>query len=148
MKSSIRIDYGNITISFEGSEEFIERVFPKIVSEIGMCISEMPAAKASEKRNSETNNPKISLPELIKKQTEDTHVRRFLVTAAWLQTYYDQDLSTGMVVKKLKETRQLSVGNASDCLNSNVQRGFCEKIDKTFFVTPSGLDEVGIAGYI
>ena len=69
--------------------------------------------------------------------------RRFLATAAWLRSRGNDKPTTAEVSKALKENHQPKLSNPSHCLNQNVQKGFCEKDGKHFFVTPEGLNEIG-----
>ena len=150
MKSYIRVEFGGVTVTFKGSENFMERELPKLVTDLanrvaGISDAAPPAASAG----GQDQEAAIGLPEFIRRQSEETQVRRFLAAAAWLQANQTQHLTSGSVVKALQEFRQTGVGNASDCLNANITKGFCERRkDKTFFVTPAGLNEVGIDGYV
>ena len=145
MESVIRIDCGGVSITFKGSEEFIRQSLPEVISEIGTIIADWPLAQISVEQKSLEDRITISLPELLKRQKTTTNNSRFLTTAAWLQENYEQSLTTGKVTEALGAARQRKIGNASDCLNQNIRKGFCERrADKTFFVTPAGMEEVGI----
>ena len=52
---------------------------------------------------------------------------KFLATADWLRRRGESLLSTSKVTKALSENQQKRLGNASECLNQNVGKGFCEK---------------------
>ena len=151
MKNShIRIEYGDFSVTFDGSEEFIERVLPELVSDIGLRMAQLPvgAAGGTGKRISEAA-ANLNLPELIKQKSNNTQVGRFLVTAAWLQAKGVSDLTTGEVGKALKDHKQKRLGNASDCLNAHISSGNCERRDgKKFHVTPDGMRSVGLEGYV
>jgi hypothetical protein len=54
-----------------------------------------------------------------------------------------KELTTSAVAKALKENHQKRLANASDCLNQNTKKGFCEKSGKGFFITPEGLTHLG-----
>jgi hypothetical protein len=47
-------------------------------------------------------------------------------------------MKTGDVTKALKGAHQSRIGNPADCLNQNVQKGYCEKDGGEFFVTDDG----------
>lgn len=51
-----------------------------------------------------------------------------------------------MVSKALKDNHQKRLGNAADNLNQNIAKGFCEKTDGGFYITPDGLKSLGHAG--
>ena len=148
--SRIRIEYGDLSVAFDGSEEFIERVLPQLISDIGRRIADFPAQTADgtrQKVSAAAGN--LNLAELIKNKSNNTQVRRFLVTAAWLQARGASGLTTGDVGKALQDYKQEKLGNASDCLSSNINSGNCERRDgKTFHVTPKGMESVGLDGYV
>ncbi len=126
------------------------RILPKLVTDIGDRVC---AIRESSRHNTDPDaaekEMRISLPEFIRQQVDTTQVRRFLAAAAWLQVHQSHSLTSSIVVQELQAAKQNGVGNASDCLNSNINKGFCERRkDKTFFVTPAGLKEVGIDGNV
>ncbi|MCY4326429.1 MAG: hypothetical protein OXC53_02395 [Rhodobacteraceae bacterium] len=146
MTSSLRVKLGKIEIACEGSEEFMKDSLPELVSVIGDHVVRMHAATSPARaKDKQAEGGAASLPHLIAVQEDKTQVRRFLVAAAFLQVHKDQELTTSKVVAVLKETRQDGLGNASDCLNQNIEQGLCERANgKVFFVTPAGLKKVGI----
>jgi len=77
------------------------------------------------------------------KNGESNQVQRFLATADWLRRRGDQTLTTSKVSAALKEGHQKRLSNASDALNKNVGKGFCEKTSDGFFITPDGLSALG-----
>jgi hypothetical protein len=60
-------------------------------------------------------------------------VQKFLATAQWLHQKGQQRMTSADVVKALKDSNQSRLGNAPDCLNQNVSKGFCEKDGSGFF---------------
>ncbi len=151
MKNShIRIEYGGFSVTFDGSEEFIERALPQLISDIGQRLAEFPATMADgpAKKVSEAAD-NLNLPDLIRRKSNGTQVGRFLVTAVWLQARGTGDLTTGAVAKALKDHNQKRLGNASDCLNTHISNGNCERRDgKKFHVTPDGMRSVGLEGHV
>ncbi len=77
------------------------------------------------------------------KGATSNQVRKFLSTAIWLHDRDKKDrLTTGDVTKALADNQQSRLSNASDCLNQNVGKGFCEKDGKGFYVTEEGRAEI------
>lgn len=84
-----------------------------------------------------------SLASHIKAKCSDgSQVLRFLVTSDWLRRR-GRPLTAGAVAKALLDNQQPRLANPADCLNKNVAKGFCEKTNDGFFVTPEGLKELG-----
>lgn len=74
-----------------------------------------------------------------------TQVATFLAAAAWLQAQGNALISTSTVIAALRNSKQQKLSNASDCLQKNIQQGYCERRDptaRTFFVTQTGLKSV------
>jgi len=72
-----------------------------------------------------------------------TQVKKFLVTAVWLEAKGKGRLTTSNVTEALSAANQSRLGNAADCLNQNVGKGFCEKEGTQFYVTQEGRDSLG-----
>lgn len=148
-----RIKSGDVVVTYDGPEEFLEQVVPKLVSEVGDKVRQMvsdptpePVAPAKPERKK-----KDSLLKLIERQPKDTQVRRFLVAAAWLQVNEKDKLTTSKVNEVLIKSKLPKLTNASDSLNQNINKGFCERPKpkgSEIFVTPKGLKEVGLGGVI
>lgn len=145
MASSIKIEAGGVAIEFTGSEEFIEKRLPTLITEIGQRISQMSLpSRAGGEQSSDGSEATIGLGELIKSHSIDTQIGRFLAAAAWLQHQQSDNLTSTEVANALKKAKQTEVKNPSDCVNQNLKKGFIEKNDdKTFFVTPAGMQELG-----
>jgi hypothetical protein len=50
---------------------------------------------------------------------------------------------TSAVSKALSDNHQKRLGNAAECLNQNISKGFCEKQGGGFYITPEGLKDLG-----
>jgi hypothetical protein len=84
-----------------------------------------------------------SLASYIKeKGGESNQVDRFLITADWLRRRGNSKLTTAAVSKALTDNHQKRLANPADCLNKNVSKGFCEKSDGGFYITPEGLKKL------
>jgi len=82
---------------------------------------------------------------LSNKSATTDQTKKFLATAGWLHQKGSKTMTTGDVTKALKDNNQSRLSNASQCLNNNVGKGFCEKADGSFFITPEGLKSLGIS---
>ncbi|MCY3880384.1 MAG: hypothetical protein OXF74_14555 [Rhodobacteraceae bacterium] len=148
MNSYIRFKFGDFSVEFEGSEDFIAQSLPKLVSDMAARVSELPADIPG--AGQQTRDPRaLNLADLIKSQGKLTQVRRFLTAAAWLQATDAGEISTGHVVRALKDNLQPRLTNPSDCLNANVRAGCCERSGgNRFFVTAKGMESVGLGEYL
>lgn len=81
---------------------------------------------------------------LKEKNATTVQTRKFLAAASHIQLNGKTRQTTADVTKVLKDANQSRLGNASDCLNQNVAKGFCEKDGSSFFVTEEGLKEIGL----
>lgn len=77
------------------------------------------------------------------KAAEKNQTLRFLATADWLRLRGMETLTTAAVAKALLDNHQSRLGNPADCLNKNVAKGCCEKVNGGFYITPEGLKELG-----
>ncbi len=75
---------------------------------------------------------------LKEKNATKNQVKKFLATAIWLEAKGKQRMTTSNVTKALRDSNQARLGNASECLNQNLTKGYCEKDGKEFFVTDEG----------
>jgi hypothetical protein len=101
-----------------------------------------PAPKKHHSESPGSEEPGTLASYLQKSKAGKNQVKRFLATAHWLQLKGSKNLKTGDVSKALKDHHQSKLTNASDCLNQNVTKGFCEKDGDGFYVTPDGLDSL------
>jgi hypothetical protein len=80
---------------------------------------------------------------LREKGATANQVKKFLATAVWLHDQANKNrLTTKDVTKALADANQGRLGNAADCLNKNVSKGYCEKEGKEFYATDDGRAEV------
>jgi len=75
---------------------------------------------------------------LKEKSATSSQAKKFLTTAIYLHKTGMDRITTGDVTKALKDARHTKLTNASDCLNQQVKKGFCEKDGSSFYVTPEG----------
>jgi hypothetical protein len=54
-----------------------------------------------------------------------------------------QKLTSALISKALTDNHQKRLANTADCLNKNVSKGFCEKANGGFYITPEGLKKLG-----
>jgi hypothetical protein len=80
---------------------------------------------------------------LTSKNAKSNQTRKFLAAALWLQDTGKNRMGTTEVGKALRDNNQGRLGNPSQCLNSNVGQGFCEKDGSQFYVTDEGRAEIG-----
>ena len=145
MTSKIRIRVGDIEVEYEGSDTFLDTKLPGLISKISEMAGGVPAATDkgtsgdTEKRKPPSDEAPGTLAAFLKKSNVGTNkTKKFLATAEWLHLKGRKQLKTTDVVEALSKNHQASVGNAAQCLNTNVKAGRCEKEGTEFFVTPDG----------
>ena len=147
--AKIEFTLGSITFSGEGEETWLATQLDKIIESAPDLISIVPATQVvsqlsavTTEQVSESPDTVIAsqtLPNFLKsKNASKSGLQKFLATAVWLHAKGEQRISTIDVTKALKDSNQTRLGNASDCLNKNVSKGYIEKDGKQFFVTDEG----------
>jgi hypothetical protein len=152
-EGKIEFQIGDISFVGEGQQEWLSKQLDKVIENFGekkeISTSENSSAKESKPTNSsnDTSNAEnagnsiydVNLSIFLRNQEATSNQRlKFLATAAWLAKREENHLKTIDVTKALRESKQTSLTNASDCLNQNVSQGFCEKEGDHFYVTPHG----------
>jgi len=151
--AKIQFTVGAISFSGEGDDVWLAVQLDKIMQRAPELIKIAPlpsvtAANEIKQPAGEIDKAIASqtLPNFLKeKNAATTQITKFLVTAAWLHARGKARLTTADVVKALKDSNQTRLGNASDMLNKNISKGFCEKDGKGFFVTNDGKASLGIS---
>lgn len=146
-QSKLEISVGNLSFSGEGEQAWLAEQLEKVLKAApGIASTQSPAPP----RESDTGAPSsgnafgTTLASYIReKGGDDNQVDRFLITADWLRRKGAPKLTTAEVSKALKSNHQKRLVNAADCLNKNVTKGFCEKADGGFYITPDGLRKLG-----
>ena len=132
----------------EGSETWVASQLDKILQKAAEI--KVPAEPKVPNVSAANNGKQFSangttLAKFLQDHKATTNqTQRFLATAAWLIGRGQTSVSSGDVAKALKDNHQNRLSNASDCLNKNVGKGFCEKDGKQFFLTPEGLAQLGM----
>jgi hypothetical protein len=172
-KTKFKIKMGAAEIEFEGNAEFLKNEIMPTVGKIlemvasraesqnenlppdteglklprstllsnGESATILPDTKESSQNIS---NSIVSLPSYLKaKNAGANQNQRFLAVAAWLQKKGTENVTASVVVETLLKHKQAKLGNAPDCLNQNVRKGYCEKTESGFFVTPEGWVHLG-----
>ncbi len=146
-QGKIDIKIGNISFSAEGDQVWLGEQLTKVME----TASKLPAAKfepgagAPADPNSGKEPIGDTLAAYLKaKGGESKQRQRFLATAGWLHRRNEKELNPTAITKALSKNQQKGLANAADCLNQNVGKGYCEKLDgNNFFITPDGWKELG-----
>jgi hypothetical protein len=148
-EAKIQIKIGEVEFSGEGEKawvaaqlERILKVAPTIVAATPPLASRRAAAPSGDGSNHELAASAQPLATFLRDKNATNQVKRFLATAAWLQSKGKDRLTTADVTRALKGSNQSRLGNPADCLNKNVAKGHCEKDGKEFFVTTDGLSSL------
>lgn len=166
-QTRLRVKLGAAEIEYEGGTQFLkDQIMPAVDKILEMVYARVdlqrlrpalqleavhPLEKGNDGQPSHTpNSPGPSTPTKSSlssylKATGDTskQVQRFLATAGWLHRRGQKELSPSLIAKTLKENHQKKLANPADCLNKNVTKGYCEKTDDGFFITPDGWETLG-----
>lgn len=150
----IEIKIGNISFSGEGDSGWLEKQLDKIIEKASDLVKIAPQQTSSLQKLEKhkpadlsglQNISKKSLASFLKDKSATTNqIDKFLVASVWLESKGKSRIKTGDVTKTLRENSQSKLGNASDCLNKNVSKGFCEKDGTEFFVTQEGKEHLGL----
>lgn len=144
----VEIKIGNLSFSGEGNQEWLDRQVTKLLEaaasgSFGQAPAAAPAAGNPDTQNQDTEKS-VTLATYLKAKKADTiQVQRFLATAAWLFRRGQKNLISSSISKALNDNRQKRLANPADCLNKNVSKGYCEKTNDGFFITPEGWTALG-----
>ena len=149
--SLIEFQIGSIQFKAEGTAEWVEsqaEVFIEKIENLSTEIYGNFAAKNDLQETTRSQSTQDAQISSLKKHLEERGASknqndRFLATADWLRRRGQKGLQTGDVTKALRENHQSRLGNASECLNQNISKGYCEKNGKEFFITQEGLEHLG-----
>ena len=147
----IEFALGSLTFSSEGEEKWVAAQLDKVLAAapgLQTAPTKAVATGGSAEHRAATSGSSGSfttpLGKYIKEKGGDTkQVERFLATSDWLRRRGTGELTTASVTKALSSNHQKGLGNPADCLNKNISKGFCEKKDNGFFITPDGLAHLG-----
>jgi|SRR5882724_34210 len=147
-EGKVEITIGNLTFSAEGSQAWLGEQLAKVIdaaTKIPAATAQVRPAKPSPVGNPGGQGTTDSLATYLKAKGGDTkQLLRFLATAAWLRRRDSGvELTSSAVAKALTTHQQKGLANPADCLNKNVQKGFCEKTNNGFFITPEGWTSLG-----
>ena len=145
-EAKIEIKIGEIQFSSQGEQEWVAQQLDKILAQAEKLIELAPPTPPTPQEGIEHKpmgkDPAISkktLPSFLsEKDATKNQVRKFLATAVWLEAKGKSRLVTSDVTGALTASNQSRLGNAAQCLNENVGKGYCEKVGKEFYVTEEG----------
>lgn len=152
-EARIEFTVGAVSFTGEGDKDWVASQLDKILGRAPELVKLTPQEQVTEVPTSESQQPtqpwqddaiaQMPLPSLLREKGASTNqLNKFLATAVWLTAQGRTPLTTRDVTEALKESSQSRLGNASDCLNKNVAKGYCEKDGGKFFVTPEGKDSL------
>lgn len=145
MTTKIRIKVGAVEVDYEGAEAFLNKKLPDLISQLSTLAEQVPEANdggggSGGGGGGAGGGGKVgTLASFLKEaKVGNSATKRFLATAEWLHRKGTKELKTSDVTTAIRTNHQTRLGNASQCLNNNVNSGFCEKHGKTFYVTDEG----------
>ncbi|WP_185984561.1 hypothetical protein [Aureimonas mangrovi] len=146
----IEFAFGSLSFSGEGTETWLSAQLERVIDAapaLGqlsppMVIQDEPAREQGAPAGSAEFTASLAT-HIRAKGGDSNQVKRFLATADWLRQKGATPLNTGAVTKALSANHQKKLSNPADCLNKLVARGFCEKNEDGFFITPDGLADLG-----
>ncbi|MGR3914057.1 MAG: hypothetical protein OD918_05965 [Gammaproteobacteria bacterium] len=155
-EAKFKVKIGPVEFSGAGDEKWLSGQFDKMFSkakdletfvDLASAIS-APAPASSANSAPEEQHSKIAGQTLAKflvtTNATKSQPHKFLATAAWCHHAKGKEfLSTADVKAALKDSKQASLGNPSDCQGKNLTKGFCERHgNNEFFVTPDGYKQL------
>lgn len=149
--SKIEVTVGPVSFTGEGEQAWLAEQLEKVLRAAPQVLAaHQPNAAPAEPAGSAAATAAAdaafttSLSTYIKeKGGESSQVDRFLIAADWLRRRGNTKLATAAVSKALTDNHQKRLANPADCLNQNVSKGYCEKSDGGFYITPEGLKKLG-----
>jgi hypothetical protein len=139
--SKIEVIIGDFSFRGEGEPDWLTTELYKMLDHLNISSAQQQTPADFSGDNKIGNK---TLAKFLKEKKATTNqVEKFLVTAAWLEARGKKRLFTRDVTAALKKASQKGLTNASDCLNQNIGKGFCEKDKSEFFVTQEGKDHLG-----
>jgi hypothetical protein len=142
----IEVNVGGLAFSAEGEQAWLAEQLDKILKAApdvvaAQAMKEKPDSKHAvhETTKSDGTFTETLASHIRGKKGDDNQVQRFLATADWLRRRGEKTLTTRAVSTALKAHHQKKLSNPADALNQNVAKGYCEKADGGFFITPDGL---------
>jgi hypothetical protein len=140
-EAKIEIQIGDVRFSGEGDQDWLTQQLDKILDKVGKKTIHNPADFSGS-----TDIAKQSLATFLKSKNATTQqVDKFLATAIWVEAKENKNrLKTSDVSSALSTASQSKLNNPADKLNKNVNKGFCEKDGKEFFVTQEGREHMKV----
>ena len=144
----IELKLGSFSFTGEGEENWIAKQLDKILEKLNQLqkVAVIPnppktGGSSNDPQQNELNN--VTLASFLKtKSASSVQTKKFLGTAIWLQLRGSNRLTTSDITKALSSNNQGRLNNASDCLNQNVKKGYCEKEGNQFYVTDEGINSL------
>jgi hypothetical protein len=149
-EARIEIKVGAVSFSGEGEGKWLSEQLDKVlekIPELTQVVPPQPPDEGGETDLSGAHKKGTGTLAIFLRERKATgnQTRKFLATAAWLHDHGKDRVTTIDVTKALSDAKQSALGNPSQCLASNVGKGFCQKLGKKdFFVTPEGRAELGL----
>jgi NADH pyrophosphatase NudC (nudix superfamily) len=148
--AKVNFSIGTISFSGEGEETWVATQLDKILEKVPELVRIVPQSQNTEsgvqqQRHKEASiNPSEGIATktlasfLKEKNATSNQNKKFLTTSLWLEAKGKKRVTTTDVTKALKDNNQSKLTNASEALNQNVSKGYCEKDGKEFYVTDEG----------
>ncbi|KGM06204.1 hypothetical protein LP43_2077 [Methylophaga thiooxydans] len=155
-EAKIEIKIGEITFSGEGDSNWLSEQLDKIMDRAEDLISLAPSKTQQQPQVTDPTHQAAdlsghneiasqTLPAWLRsKNAETVQNSKFLATAVWVEAKGQKRLQTKDVTAALSNANQKRLHNASECLNQNVKKGYCEKEGNQFYVTEEGKRSLGI----
>lgn len=147
-EAKIELTVGAVSFAGSGEPEWLASQLATVIEAAPRLAAVAPTPALSGGGNGSgaapAGQPTGTLASYLKSTSaEGNQVRRFLATADWLRLKGANPLTTAAVSKALKDNQQGRLANPADCLLKNISKGFCEKTDGGFYITPEGLASLG-----
>lgn len=156
-ESKIELKIGEISFSGEGDSVWLSEQLDKILDRASELRSSSAIAASPQLSNIAnithqeadlSGHHEISTKPLatwLREKGADTNQnQKFLATAVWIEAKGKNRIQTSDITAALSNANQKRLGNATECLNQNIKKGYCEKEGKQFYVTEEGKRSLAI----
>jgi hypothetical protein len=157
--AKIEVKVGQFSFAGEGTQDWLAQQLDKIlgkaekIAELSEKVSKVSASAGSQDNSghkaadfsSSGDIGKKTLPAFLKDANATSkQVDKFLAASIWIEAKGKARITTADVTSALKTANQSRLSNPADCLAKNINKGFCERDGKDFFVTEDGKKSLGL----
>ena|ERR1051325_2702230 len=146
-EAKLQFRLGALEFAAEGTPDWVVAQLDKFLERVPELTRLAPSAGGSGAHSPMGADAAIAQKPLAtylrEKNATENQTRKFLATAAWLEAKGKNRMKTADITAALRQYHQARLGNASQCLSSNIEQGWCEHDGDNFYVTDEGKRSLG-----